>query len=345
MFEIGGRPVGTDEPCFIIGEVAQAHDGSLGSAHAFIDAIADAGADAIKFQTHIASAESTPAEAFRVSFSSQDSTRFDYWRRMEFTEEQWQGLADHCRDRDLIFLSSPFSTEAVDLLNRVGMAAWKVASGEVNNVPMLESMADTGMPILLSTGMSPLSEVDDMVARIQEMGAPLLIFQSTTAYPCPPEKIGLNLVQEYRDRYGCPVGLSDHSGKIFTGLAAVALGLDMLEVHVAIHRAAFGPDVPASVTVDELKDLVEGVRFIETLNRNPVDKDSMAGELAPLRQMFFKSLVADADLAAGTVLEESNVAVRKPGTGIPSAQLHTLMGRRLIRDVKHNEMFSGADFA
>ena len=343
MFEVNGRPVGAGAPCMIVGEVAQAHDGSLGPAHAFIDAIADAGADAVKFQTHIAAAESTPAETFRVHFSRQDATRYDYWRRMEFTEEQWQGLADHCSERSLIFLSSPFSVEAVDLLTRVGVAAWKVASGEITNVPMLERMAETGLPILLSTGMSPISEVDRIVAAIGDMGAPLLLFQSTTAYPCPPERIGLNMISVYRERYQCPVGLSDHSGKVFTGLAAVALDLDMLEVHIALHRAMFGPDVPASVTVEELRTLVEGVRFIETMKSHPVNKDEIAAELEPLRGMFFKSVVAATDLPAGTVLTRPQMALRKPGTGIPVAMLDSVVGQRLRRAVQTNDLLQWED--
>src|ERR671939_371718 len=139
--------------CLIIGEVAQAHDGSLGLAHAFIDAIADAGAHAVKFQTHIAAAESTPGEPWRVKFSRQDASRYDYWKRMEFTEEQWHGLKQHADESGVQFLSSPFSVEAVELLTRVGVAAWKVASGEVSNQPMFQKMAETRWPILLSTGM------------------------------------------------------------------------------------------------------------------------------------------------------------------------------------------------
>src|SRR5215471_8334229 len=129
---------GRNRQCLIVAEVAQAHDGSLGFAHAFIDAIAAAGADAVKFQTHIAAAESTPAEPWRVKFSRQDETRYDYWRRMEFTEAQWRGLKAHADERGLLFLSSPFSVEAVDLLARVGVAAWKIASGEVSTRPMFE---------------------------------------------------------------------------------------------------------------------------------------------------------------------------------------------------------------
>ena len=150
-----------DDPsrrCLIIGEIAQAHDGSLGTAHAYIDAVAAAGADAVKFQTHIAAAESSPSEPWRVKFSLQDATRFEYWKRMEFTEEQWIGLKEHANSRNLIFISSPFSIEAVNLLERVGVAAWKVASGEVGNAPMLSRMISTGLPIMLSSGMSSIDE-------------------------------------------------------------------------------------------------------------------------------------------------------------------------------------------
>jgi N,N'-diacetyllegionaminate synthase len=149
----------SDPPCLIIGEVAQMHDGSLGTAHAYIDAVAGAGADGVKFQTHIAAAESTPGEPWRVKFSPQDSTRYQYWKRMEFSEEQWRGLAEHARDRGLIFLSSAFSAEAVELLERLGMAAWKVGAGEVSNLPLIERMARTGRPVLLSSGMSGWADV------------------------------------------------------------------------------------------------------------------------------------------------------------------------------------------
>src|SRR5262247_912617 len=145
------HPAGLSTQCCIVAEVAQAHDGSLGTAHAFIDACAKTGADAVKFQTHIAAAESTPGEPWRVKFSRQDATRYNYWKRMEFTEEQWHGLREHAHERGLEFLSSPFSIEAVELLTRVGVAAWKVASGEVSNLPMFERIATSGLHIFLST--------------------------------------------------------------------------------------------------------------------------------------------------------------------------------------------------
>jgi N-acetylneuraminate synthase len=329
--------------CVIIGEVAQAHDGSLGLAHAFIDAIASAGADAVKFQTHIAAAESTPDEPWRVKFSPQDSSRYEYWKRMEFSEEQWRGLKQHANDRGLMFLSSPFSLEAIELLQRVGVAGWKIASGEVSNATMLDRVADTGVPVLLSTGMSPVSEIDKAIARLRDRGSRFAVLQCTSSYPCPPEKLGLNLLSFFRDRYQCPVGLSDHSGTIYAGLAAAALQCQILEVHVTMSREMFGPDVPVSLTTDELRQLVNGVRFIEKAIANPIDKNALASELSPLRDLFTKSLVTRSELAAGTILRAEHLAAKKPGTGIPANKLPELIGARLLRNLKADEMVRRED--
>ena len=337
---IGSRP-----GCLVIGEVAQAHDGSLGIAHAFVDAIAAAGAHAIKFQTHIAAAESTLAEPWRARFSRQDVTRYDYWRRMEFTEEQWRGLRAHAEERGLIFLSSPFSVEAVDLLVRVGVPAWKVASGEVSNPHLLDRILATGLPVLLSTGMSPLEDIDAAVARVQAARVPLAVLQCTTSYPTPPEKVGLNMIPFFRERYGCAVGLSDHSGTIYPGLAGATLGIDVLEIHVTLSRDMFGPDVTSSVTPAELRQLVEGIRFIETARAHPVDKDALGRDLAPMRRTFGKSVVPRRDLPAGTILASEHLTVKKPGTGIPAARLASLIGQRLVRDVKADELLGEADLA
>ena len=337
------RSVGTSEECCIIAEIGQAHDGSLGTAHAYIDAVAESGADAVKFQTHIAAAESTLGEPWRVKFSRQDASRFDYWKRMEFTEQQWGELKGHAEERRLQFLSSPFSVEAVELLSRLGVSAWKVGSGEVNNIPMLERILETKLPVLLSSGMSSLSELDASVARAKQHGVPLTVLQCTSSYPCPPEKIGLNLIPVFRERYGCRVGLSDHSGTIFPGLAAAALGINVLEVHVTFSRQAFGPDVLASVTLDELRQLVQGIRFVETMLAHPFDKDAMAHELAPLRGLFTKSVVAKLDLPAGTVLTGDHLVVKKPGTGIPAARLPDLVGKTLRRSVVADQLLLDAD--
>ena len=343
-FSIGTRAVGLGAPCLVIAEVAQAHDGSLGTAHAYIDAVAKTGVDAIKFQTHIASAESTPDEKFRVRFSPQDATRYDYWKRMEFTADQWQGLAEHARRLGLIFLSTPFSFAAVELLEKLDVPAWKVGSGEINNLPMIERMAATRKPVLLSSGMSPWEDLDRAVETICSRSSPVAVMQCTTAYPCPPEKIGLNVLEELRQRYGCPVGLSDHSGRIYASLAAATLGANLLEVHVVLSRECFGPDVSASLTTCELKQLVDGVRFIEQAITHPVDKQAEAAQLSELRSIFGKSIVAAGDLPAGKKLGTTDLALKKPGTGIPAAQWSAVLGRVLRRAVPADTLLAENDF-
>lgn len=315
--------------CLIIAEIAQAHDGSLGTAHAYIDAAKRAGADAIKFQTHFASEESTPAEPWRVKFSRQDESRYDYWRRMEFSPEQWAGLKEHCDEAGIAFLSSAFSPKAVDLLASLDMAAWKIASGEVTNRPMLERILQTGRPVILSSGMSGWEDLDASVALVQRAGVPLAVLQCTTMYPTPADKVGLNVLDEIAERYGCLAGLSDHSGTIYASLAAAARGAKVLEMHIAFSRDCFGPDVSSSLTLEELKQLVEGIRFIETALANPVSKADMAASLSGTWRLFSKSVVASQDLEAGTVLSDQHLALKKPGGGYGPNDLSLLVGRTL----------------
>ncbi len=327
-----------DSGAVVIGEVAQAHDGSLGTAHAFVDAIADAGADAVKFQTHIAAAESRIDEPWRVNFSYEDATRHEYWKRMEFSAEAWDGLRHHAEQRGLAFLSSPFSLEAVELLERVGVAAWKIASGEVANPALLDAVARTGQPVLLSSGMSGWAELDGAVERLRGAGAgPLAVLQCTSAYPVAPARLGLNVLAELAQRYGCATGLSDHSGTIFPSLAALALGARVLEVHVTLSRRMFGPDVPASVTSDELAMLVDGVRFIDAALAAPVDKDAAAIELEPMRALFGRSLVARHPLPVGHVLAAEDLAAKKPGDALAPARMGSIVGRRLRRALRADE--------
>ena len=330
-FFIGDNEVGEGRPVFIVMEVAQAHDGSLGTAHAFVDLAAASGADAVKFQTHIAAAESTQNEPFRVKFSRQDANRYEYWKRMEFSPEQWHHLADHARERGLIFLSSPFSCEAVDLLEKCEVPAWKVGSGEINNEILLARLIQTRKPILLSTGMSTWEEIDAAVARIRNANIPLMLYQCTSVYPCPPEEVGLPLIITMKERYALPVGLSDHSGSPNYGIAAAALGAASVEVHMTLSRQAFGPDVPASLDPKDLKRMVEGIRQIESAMKMIV-KDDMARELSAVRAVFGRSVVARTFLRKGTILTEDHLTVKKPAGGVPPSEMSNLFGKILVMD-------------
>jgi N,N'-diacetyllegionaminate synthase len=342
-FKIGNCLIGDIAPTFIIAEIAQAHDGSLGTAHAYIDAVAKTGVDAIKFQTHIANAESSPQEKFRINSFPQDATRFDYWKRMEFSSTQWRDLSAHALDKGLVFLSSPFSMEAVDLLEELDIAAWKIGSGETNNLPMLEKIASIGKPVLLSTGMSSWLEIDEAILTVRRMDADIAVLQCTTSYPCPPEKIGLNLLSEFKVKYECPVGLSDHSGTIFPSLAAAALGAKLIEIHTVFSKDCFGPDVNSSVTIGELSQLVQGVRFIESILNSPIDKDKQSTELMELSRLFGKSLYTRHDLPKGRTLSNDDITLKKPGTGIPAKHLTNVVGKMLKKDYPGNSQLKLED--
>jgi N-acetylneuraminate synthase len=345
IFEIAGRSVGKGCPALIIGEVAQAHDGSLGMAHAFIDAVADAGADAVKFQTHIASAESTLDEPFRVKFSLQDPTRLHYWNRMEFTPDQWRGLAEHASRRGLIFLSSAFSTAAVALLRELDVAAWKIGSGEVGSEDVWEAMGSTGKPILLSTGLATMGNISHAVSWFRSRGLPLALLQCTTSYPSRLEDVGLNVLDELRQEFDCPVGLSDHSGSVYPGLAALARGADILEVHVTFHRGMFGPDVPASVTMEELQMLSAMRDALTIMDSHPVDKAEMAERTQDLRGIFGRSLAPVRSVPAGTILTPDMLTTKKPAGGIPPQEAARITGRRLAKDVTPDRILRWSDLA
>ncbi len=326
---------------YIIAEISQNHDGSLGQAHAFIDAVAGTGVDAIKFQTHIAEAESTPEEPFRVKFSYEDKNRYDYWKRMEFTPAQWEGLQRHALDAGLDFLSSVFSVEAFEMLEAIGMPAWKLGSGEVYNKYLVEKMVKTGKPILLSTGLSSYEDIDRQVELIRTN--PYAVMQCTTAYPCPPEKIGLNLISEMRDRYDCPIGLSDHSGTIFPSLAAVANGALMIEVHVTMSPYMFGPDVKASVTVEQLKEMTEGIRMITAMRNALVDKTTLNDEQKELKHIFAKGIYLKRDVARGEMLDMDDLSFKKPLKGVSGEQYEDVLGKRTAKDLKMGEALLWSD--
>lgn len=342
--KIGPKPVGGGAPAFLIAEVAQAHDGSLGTAHAYIDAAADAGVDAIKFQTHIAEAESTREEPFRVKFSRQDETRHAYWKRMEFTFAQWEGLAEHARDKNLVFLSSPFSMVAVELLEKLDMPAWKFGAGETVSGDLLEAVLKTGRPLLVSTGMSSYPEIDALVQTVMEADRELALFQCTSKYPVPLGDVGLNVLEEFRERYGCPVGLSDHSGTVYPALAAMARGADLVEAHIVFHKGCFGPDTPASLTPRDFRLLADARGAFHEMATHPVDKNGMAEALGEMRALFGKSLALRHPLKAGAVLTAEMLTAKKPASGIPKERIRDVIGKRLCRDVPNDRLLHPDDF-
>ncbi len=328
---------------FLIAEIGQAHEGSLGIAHSYIDALAETGVDAVKFQTHIAQAESSVYEPFRVKFSYEDDTRYDYWRRMEFTPDQWAGLKHHCEEKGLEFISSPFSNAAVDVLEQLGVQKYKIGSGEVSNFLMLEKIARTGKDILLSSGMSSFSELDATIDFLRPFGNQLSVLQCTTAYPTQPEQWGLNVIPELKKRYNLPVGFSDHSGDIFAGLAAATMGATILEFHVVFDKRMFGPDAPASLTIEQIKYLVKGVRQLEKALSTEMNKEDNE-RFQPLKAIFEKSLAINKNLKKGHQLRLEDLEAKKPkGFGIDASNFRIAIGKKLSRDMDAWEFLQAED--
>lgn len=319
---------------FIIAEIAQAHDGSLGILHSYIDVLAKAGVDAIKFQTHIAEAESSEYEPFRVNFSYEDKTRYDYWERMGFSLAQWKEIKAHCDEVGVEFMSSPFSNAAVDLLEEVGVKRYKIGSGEVNNLLMLEKISRTGKDIILSSGMSSFSEIRESIDFLKERGIETSILQCTTAYPTKPQEWGFSVMDELKERFGLVTGFSDHSGDVYACLAAAARGAEILEFHAVFDKRMFGPDAPASMDIDEIAFMVKGVRQICESLEHKIDKNDNS-KFDTLKGIFEKSLALNKDLNEGHILCFDDLEAKKPkGYGIDASQYESIIGKPLNKKLK-----------
>ena len=324
----------SNHPVFTIAEIAQAHDGSLGIAHAYIDALAKRGVDAVKFQMHLAYAESSEFEPFRIKFSKQDKSRYDYWERMSFTFEQWKGLKQHCDEQNVEFMVSVFSNEAVDWCEEIGVKRYKIGSGEINNLLLLEKIAQTKKPVIISSGMSRNDEIETCIEFFKVKNIEVSVLQCNTAYPTPPERYGLNVIQEFKTRYKnkIKIGYSDHSGKVATGIAAVALGAEILEFHVAFSKEQFGPDTSSSLNMNQVKELIEGVKEISKALNHPVDKSEI-DDFKKLRAMFGKSLAINKQLKAGHQISFEDLEAKKPeGYGISPIKYKTIIGKKLKHD-------------
>lgn len=328
---------------FVVAEVAQAHDGSLGILHSFIDAAASTGVDAIKFQIHIAEAESSSDEPFRTKFSYEDESRFEYWRRMSFSSEQWAGVLDHCCQVGIEFLATPFSCAAVDLLEKIGVVRYKVGSGDIANAVLIERLRRTGKEVILSTGLGTISEIQKAVDRLRASGVAVL--QCTTKYPTAPQDINLLGMLEYKRRFDCPIGLSDHSASIYAGIAAVSLGASVIEAHITFDKRMFGPDAKASLTIDEFAMLTNGIRFVEQARGKGSVDDNGNEDFAALRTIFGRSLAVNQDLPAGHVIDLDNLEAKKPaGSGLPAHDLTEVIGKKLRRAKRRWDFLNKEDF-
>jgi N-acetylneuraminate synthase len=335
---IGGKELGPR--VFVIAEIGNNHDGSVRQAERLIEAAAEAGADAVKFQTHITEAEMLPSTPTPPHF---DEPRWDFTKRMELSKDDHLRLKAFSEERGLVFFSSPFSVEAVELLEEVGVPAYKVASGELTNPPLLDAVAATGKPVLLSSGMSGLDDVERAAATLRSHGSELLVMQCTSNYPCPPELVNLRAMPMMGERLGAPYGLSDHTAGIWTSIAAVAIGAVAVEKHFTLSKRLYGPDHHSSLTPEELAQLVEGVRTVEAaMGTGLKERDP---SLDPARATFEKSIVAKIPIPEGATLAAEMLTTKRPGNGISALRLAEVVGRKTTRPVEQNAQLQEADIA
>ena len=330
------------KPPYLIAEIGQAHDGSLGIAHSYIEALKDSGVDAIKFQIHVADAESSIYEPFRINFSYEDKNRYDYWKRMEFNFEQWIGLKNHCNDFGFDFILSPFSVEALEITNQLGCKTLKLGSGETSNKLLLDLACQMDFEnIIFSNGLCNEEELDYTVHKIISSNKNPFLLQCTTQYPSQPENWKLNQIKVLHDRYEIPIGYSDHSGHFSSSIAAFVLGAEILEFHVVFDKRMFGPDATSSLTIEETKLLVYSLR---QLNQSLTTKTSFDEQNHFNRKIFTKSLSLRSNLNKGSKIELQSLETKKPsGKGISVNEYDKILGKTTTRNLHKGDFLNYKD--
>ena len=312
---------------YIVAEIGNTHEGSVGLAKQFIKAAAECGVDAVKFQTHIFEAESLPNAPNPPYFK--DETRKQYFERTAFNLDQYITLKEFAeKECGVDFFSSPFSIEAVDLLLEAGIKTFKIPSGEVTNIPLLEYLANKADWVILSSGMSSWDELDKAVAVLKGK-CKLTVLQCTSEYPCLPQNAGLNVMLEIKERYQVPVGFSDHTLGCGVPIAAVVLGSTFIEKHFTLSKLMYGSDAKNSTEPHEFKQLVQDIRAVELAITHKINKDEKVNSLKEMKTIFEKSIVTARDMKSGEVIAFNDLAYKKPGNGIPTASYQTLLGKEL----------------
>jgi N-acetylneuraminate synthase len=339
VLALGGRPIGQGR-VFVVAEAGVNHNGDMDLARRLVDAAAEAGADAVKFQTFRTDAlvsRAAPKAGYQVETTGAGESQRAMLARLELNEAQHAELRDRAVARGILFFSTPFDEASADVLERLGVTVFKVPSGEVTNLPFLRHVARKGRPVILSTGMCTLVEVEAAVRAVREAGdPPLVLLHCLSAYPAPAAEVNLRAMATLRERFGVPVGFSDHTLGIQVALAAAALGAAVIEKHLTLDTALPGPDHRASLPPAEMAALVRGVRAVESALGDG-DKRPMPSE-ADTRSVARKSLVAARDLKAGERLSRAAVAIKRPGTGIAPADLERALGRVLRHDLAADDV-------
>ena len=325
--EIGNCRIGEDHPPFVIAEVGINHEGDYNKAIQMVDAAVTAGADCVKFQCHITEEEMIPTDMKPGEIS--DERLWDIIKRCELTEAEERLVQSYCDKKGILYLCTPFSRAAVDRLYKMGVMAFKIGSGECNNLPLLEHVARMGKPVILSTGMNDLGSIRESVSVFRRFDCPLMLMHCTSMYPTPYDKVRLGAISELKNEFGLPVGLSDHSLGIYTCLGSISLGASALEKHFTISRKWPGPDVPLSIEPGELAEMVKGARAIWEARGG---KKTILPEEQPVIDFAYATVVSTRPIMEGELFNRDNVWVKRPGTGpILARDYNRVLGKRAKR--------------
>ncbi len=346
---IGNHHIGNSEPCFIIAEAGVNHNGDINLAKKLVDAAKEAGADAVKFQTFRAEdlvVKGAEKAEYQKMSTGTDESQFDMLKKLELTERDFAELFSYAQGKGIIFLSSPFDMASVNLLDELGVPAFKVGSGEITNFPLLEHIAGKNKSIILSTGMATLEEVGEALQVLQKAVArDIVLLHCVTSYPTKIEDMNLNAMETLRSAFELPVGLSDHSLGITIPIAAVALGARVIEKHFTLNRSLSGPDHQASLEPDELKQMVKAIRDVERAMGNGLKRPTVEEE--ENKKVARRSIVASVDIPEGVIITEEMLDFKRAGTGIEPKYLEKVCGARAKDGFKKDEAisFDGIDLS
>lgn len=342
---IDSRNIGSGEPVFIVAEAGVNHNGDVRRAEEMVDTAAEAGADAIKFQTFRADevvSLAAPKAQYQIENTGEEGSQLEMLKRLELSPDAHRKLIERCHARGIMFLSTPFDFPSADLLETLSVPAYKVPSGEITNWPFLEHIASKGKPVILSTGMSNLDEVEQAVKVLRAAGcSELLILHATSSYPATAASANLRAMRTLSDSFHTPVGLSDHTTGIEVALAATALGACVLEKHFTLDRSLVGPDHKASLEPAELRSLVRGIRAVESALGDGRKQPTPSEE--DVRRVARRSIVARSTIPSGTPIAQDLLAYKRPGTGIPPSRLADVIGRRTTRTIPADTLIQFED--
>ena len=334
--KIENRLVGDNEPCFTIAEAGVNHNGDLKRAKRMIQKASNIGIDAIKFQTCKADEtviKKAPMAKYQKKSLVNTKSQYDMIKKFEFTEEQWFELADFAKDLDIIFFSKPPYEGAVDLLVKIGVPVLKIGSGEVTHLTLLQHAAKTGLPIILSTGMSTLGQVEDAVNNIySQKNKNIILLHCTTNYPCKYADANIRAMLALKDVFQLPVGYSDHTLGITASIVAVSLGACVIEKHFTLDKKLQGPDHKSSLEPDEFKELIKNIKIVEESLGDPIKRPLETEK--EIIKVARKSIVANTDIRQGEVIKKNMLSYKRPGTGLPQKYLNIIVGKKARVDIE-----------